>query len=141
MFDLPPCAEAIADYYEVPYVIVGAVAKQEGGAPGVVSPPNRNGTVDIGLMQINSIWWDERNPVNLWELGITPERARDDACTSIVLGTWVLQQNHARFGNWFQAIAAYNAGPNNWQAGYSYAQSVVQHVQDAITRSFGPVSD
>ena len=141
MFDLPPCAEAIADYYQVPLVIVAGVAKQEGGAPGVVSRPNRNGTVDIGLMQINSIWWDQRNPVNLRDFNITPERARDDACTSIVLGTWILQQNHARFGNWFQAIAAYNAGPNNWEAGYDYAMSVVGHIQNKVTQSVRTRSD
>jgi soluble lytic murein transglycosylase-like protein len=128
MIDLPPCAAEFADYYRVPYEIVQAVATQEGGWPGAKIGPNKNGTYDLGVMQINTIWFDEKNPVNLSKFGITEELVRNDACTNIAMGTWVLHQNYNRFQNWWQAVAAYNAGPGNWEAGMGYARKVRGHL-------------
>ena len=130
MLDLPPCAEYFSQHYQVPIVVIAAIRKKEGGWPGAVIGPNRNGTYDLGVMQINTIQWDERNPVNLRDFGITPERVRDDACTNIAVGTWIIRQNYDRFNDWWKAIAAYNAGPNNWPAGKRYAQDVVNIINE-----------
>lgn len=130
MFDLPPCAEDYADHYAVPLAIVEAVAEQEGGAPGVVAE-NGNGTVDVGVMQINSVWFEPENPVDLTARGITFERVRDEACTNIAVGVWILAQFHERMNHdWGRAIAAYNAGPNNWRAGLGYAREVIARLPD-----------
>ena len=131
MVDLPPCSMQIAEYYQVPISIIVAVARQEGGGVGVVSPPNRNGTRDLGIMQINEIWWDDRNPINLAERGITKEGVLNNACLNIGMGAWILRQNYVRFdGDWVKAVAAYNAGPNNWEAGMDYAKGVSQHLME-----------
>ncbi|MDR9468928.1 MAG: hypothetical protein RI559_11815, partial [Marinospirillum sp.] len=68
--DLPPCAATYADFYEVPMVIMMAIREQEGGWPGA-EIKNRNGTVDLGVMQINSAWFEPGNPVDLNARGIT----------------------------------------------------------------------
>lgn len=127
--DLPPCADAFAEVYAVPRVVIEAVAEQEGGRPGLVVE-NDNGTVDVGIMQINSAWFEPGNPVDLGERGITLARVRDDACLNIAIGTWILNRYHARMGgHWGRAISAYNAGPGNWRAGIDYAHAVNARIQ------------
>ena len=122
--DLPPCTDTISEYYGVPRIIIEAIAEQEGGAPGVVAH-NNNGTTDVGVMQINSAWFEPNNPVDLPARGITLERVRDNACLNIAIGTWIFEQYyHQMDGDLGRALAAYNAGPGNWQAGVDYARSV-----------------
>jgi soluble lytic murein transglycosylase-like protein len=65
---------------------------------------NKNGTVDMGMMQINSIHLTE-----LEKYGIT-SRELADPCMSIHVGAWILSQNFQRIGFNWQAIGAYNAG-------------------------------
>ena len=57
MFALPDCAVEIAAYYEVPIQVVAAVRQQESGSRGQAVGrigPNKNGTYDLGAMQINT---------------------------------------------------------------------------------------
>lgn len=127
--DLPPCTDDYASAYGVPVMIVEAVAEQEGGSPGVVAR-NSNGTVDVGVMQINSVWFEPDNPVDLPARGITLERVRDHACLNIAIGTWILAQYHERMDNhWGKTLAAYNAGPGNWEVGIGYAHEVIARMQ------------
>jgi soluble lytic murein transglycosylase-like protein len=66
---------------------------------------NHNATTkDIGILQINSWWFDK-----LAEHGIT-ESALYDACTNIFVGAWVLAQSFQAFGVNWEGIGAYNAG-------------------------------
>ena len=121
---LPACALLISQFYEVPMPLLEAIAIQEGGGRGVVAQ-NSNGTYDLGLMQINSVWWEPENPTNLWSLNITKETALYDDCVNVGLSAWILRQNAERLGNdWFLATAAYNAGPHNLRGGVGYAVSV-----------------
>ncbi len=49
------CMAAAAAFYHLPPRALPAIHAVEGGAVGVVSP-NTNGTADLGVMQINTIW-------------------------------------------------------------------------------------
>lgn len=64
---------------------------------------NRDGSEDIGLMQINSRWM----PL-LRRYGITTADLLEP-CTSIMIGAWVLGSNFQRMGYNISAIGAYNA--------------------------------
>lgn len=131
--DLPPCAQTYADFYDVPVVIMAAVREQEGGWPGA-EIKNRNGTVDLGLMQINSAWFEPGNPVDLNARGITQERVRDNACLNVAISAWILNRYHHKMGyDWGRTLAAYNAGPGNWEAGVDYAWQVSRRI-DKITK-------
>jgi soluble lytic murein transglycosylase-like protein len=64
---------------------------------------NKNATMDVGLMQINS-WWLPK----LRSMGIHREHLFDP-CTSIHVGAWILAQNFRQYGFSWKAIGAYNA--------------------------------
>lgn len=97
------CLAKSAQDYNVDVNLLKAIAKTESGfSAGAISPPNTNGTVDIGYMQINSSW--------LGKLGrdITKE-ALLDPCTNIQVGAWILANNIKTYGNTWKAVGAYNA--------------------------------
>lgn len=133
MFDVAAleCAHQIAHYYEIPIAILQAIADTEGGAPGVTSNRNHNGTYDLGVFQINTVWFSGDQGRYLASLGFNKSVVRDEACPSIALGAWILRKNFDAFkGDWFHAFAAYNAGPGNVKAGYPYAYRVTEKLKN-----------
>lgn len=103
--------------YDTPVLLLRAILAVEGGGAGVVGH-NPNGTQDLGWAQINSSWM----PV-LHKTGITTADLLHDPCVNIGVAAWLLRLNFQRYGNWFQAVEAYNAG-NKLGRGKAYAQKV-----------------
>ena len=100
------CWEVAGERYGVHPWLLAAIAKVESGfEPGAINGTHaaRTGSVDLGLMQINSSWL----PV-LARHGITREHLFDP-CTSITVGAWILAGLFARHGVTWEAIGAYNA--------------------------------
>ncbi|WP_217999638.1 lytic transglycosylase domain-containing protein [Thauera butanivorans] len=64
----------------------------------------RTGSVDLGLMQINSRWLPKLEPQ-----GITRDRLLTDACTNIEVGAGILADLKKRHGDSWNATGAYNA--------------------------------
>jgi len=97
------CWEEAAARYQVNSALLVAIARTESGMNPRAVGHNRNGTRDLGLMQINSAW--------LPTLATHGIREHDllDACTSIHVGAWVLAQNIHRLGYTWEAVGAYNA--------------------------------
>lgn len=106
MFDLPPCLYDIAEHYKVPPTLIKAIHRTEGGKPGSIIGPNRNGSYDLGVMQINDLWIE-----TFEKHGISKDDLIYDACTSIAVGTWILAKRYKEFDHsWIKAVKAYNAG-------------------------------
>ena len=100
------CWEAAGERYGVHPWLLAAIAKVESGFdPSAVNDTHaaRTGSVDLGLMQINSSWLPA-----LAKHGITRERLFDP-CTSVTVGAWILAGLFARYGVTWEAIGAYNA--------------------------------
>lgn len=101
------CWAAAAHRYDLPVELLYAIGHVESRHnPRAISPPNRNGSHDIGVMQINSDWLPA-----LARYGITRRDLIDKPCTNIQVGAWILSQEVQRFGYTWYAIGAYNAGP------------------------------
>ncbi len=98
------CWEQAARRHQVnPYLLVAIAEVESGLRPGAIGR-NTNGSIDIGLMQINSLWLPE-----LQRHGIAP-RDLLDPCVSVHVGAWVLAQKMRLHGNTWTAVGAYNAG-------------------------------
>lgn len=114
--------ESIGAKYGLNPYLLHAIAKQESGLkPHVISKPNSNGSVDIGLMQINSSWLPTLNR----RFGIQ----RQDlfrSCVNLDVGAWVLYQNIQEMGYNWRAIGAYNAR-TDWKR-LNYVKNVYRHV-------------
>ena len=78
------CVKLSADRYGMPAGIIQAILKVEGGRVGQ-AVPNKNGTEDLGPMQINTLWLPE-----LASYGITRQQLQHDRCVNILVGTWIL---------------------------------------------------
>lgn len=110
------CWKDAATYHGVDVWLLYSIAWVESGFNPKAIGRNKNGTVDIGMMQINSIWVRQ-----LGQYGISSS-SLSDACTSVYVGAWILAKNIKRHGYTWRAIGSYNSA--NPQKGYKYASKV-----------------
>jgi len=118
----------------VPYPILQAVAQQESSYnPSAVSPAGA-----VGLMQIM--------PANFQSFGVTNPT---DPVQSANAGAAYLAQLYQQYGNWADALVAYNEGPGNFAksgafpSSQSYADAILANagVSDAVDSSGSPSTD
>ncbi|WP_245803925.1 lytic transglycosylase domain-containing protein [Geothermobacter hydrogeniphilus] len=76
------------------------MAKAESNFGSAAPNHNRNGTVDIGLMQINSIWLDQLGPT--WDYLFDP-------CTNIMTGAWILSRCIQDYSYTWRAVGCYHS--------------------------------
>ncbi|OXJ19928.1 lytic transglycosylase domain-containing protein [Burkholderia sp. AU6039] len=102
-------------------LLLVAIAKVESSMNPRAMNWNRNGTYDIGLMQINST-----HLPRLVKVGVTHRRLIDEPCTSIATGASILADFIDRHGYTWNAVGAYNAGssPKREPARKAYATKV-----------------
>lgn len=131
MVGLPACIYEIADYYEVPIELIAAVKFAESSNMSEVGKigPNRNGTYDLGIMQINTWWLEDAGDSSLIHWGIDEQELLSNPCTNLAVGTWILHQNLSRYKDTKKALAAYNAGKPNSSEGLKYAEKILQRLQ------------
>jgi len=97
------CWHDVASWYGVNVHLLYAIAKTESNLNPNAMNRNKNGSYDIGMMQINSSWLP-----TLRKHGISEEQLKDP-CISLQVGAWILAQNMARMGTTWEAVGAYNA--------------------------------
>lgn len=70
-----------------------------------INKANSNGTIDYGLMQINSIWLPHLKKNFGAEVNDL-----FDSCYNIHVGTWILSKSFSKWGYNWNAVGAYNVG-------------------------------
>ena len=121
------CWDEAAVRYGVSSALLYAIARTESGLNPQAIGRNRNGSRDIGLMQINSAWLP-----TLATRGIG-ERELLEPCTNIQVGAWILAGNVQRLGYTWDAVGAYNAETPALRR--AYAERVYRHVVAASVPS------
>ncbi len=94
------CFQEAGQKYAVSPRLLWAIAKAESNFDPSSINRNRNGTIDVGLMQINSIWADQLG--GTWD-------ALGNPCTNVMAGAWILSQCIRDYGNTWQAVGCYHS--------------------------------
>jgi len=100
------CFEQAAKKFGVDVRLLKAIAKVESNFDQGAINRNKNGSYDVGIMQINSSWLP-----TLSKFGVTEEGLSRDACLNVEVGAWVLKGNIQSLGKTWKAVGAYNS-PN-----------------------------
>ncbi|UUZ66613.1 lytic transglycosylase domain-containing protein (plasmid) [Polaromonas sp. P1-6] len=83
-----------------------AIAQHESWMNPGIALRNANGSLDLGLMGINTIHLEPGEP--LYRGGFTAKMLLDP-CTNVMTGAYLLRLKMNRFGNTWQAVGAYHS--------------------------------
>ena len=100
------CFREAAQKYHVNEDMLQAITKIESNFNPKATHRNSDGSLDVGLMQINSSHFAmlER------DYGITQQDLIDKPCVNVQVGAWILAQAVQVFGPTWRAVGAYGAG-------------------------------
>jgi soluble lytic murein transglycosylase-like protein len=97
------CFTAAGQYQTVNPLILRAIAWQESHDATTAKHVNSNGSVDYGLMQINSIHLPK-----LAQYGISADKLMNP-CANVYVAAWHLRQKMNKYGNTWAAVGAYHS--------------------------------
>ena len=97
------CIIPAAQHHTVNPLVLRAILNVESSLQSSTIHVNANGSVDVGMGQINSIHFQE-----LAKWGVTPQKLMD-ACVSTYVAAWHLKKGILKYGNTWFGIAAYHS--------------------------------
>lgn len=126
--DVPiECINKAAVEYYVPAKLIISVLKTENGRIGTESK-NKNGTVDLGPMQINSSWLP-----TLYRYGFTKNDVQYDPCKNVEIGTWILSNSIASEASLNKGIGDYNSHSDYYNIKYrTMVLNHLHHIESII---------
>src|SRR3546814_15983173 len=119
------CVVNAAALYHLPEPLVWTILYVEGGKVGTVSG-NKNGTADLGPMQINTSWLKTLAP----QYGITAVELRSrlvwDGCFNVAIGSWILRHNIDGCRNFWCCVPRFKYSTSNMSGRRQAERRVVQ---------------
>jgi hypothetical protein len=103
------CMATAAAFYHLPPRVLPSIQAVEGGRVGMVHP-NSNGTADLGLMQVNTIWIQPLARVARMEPAQVADRLVHDPCFNIAAAAAIMRVYLTEaHGNLMRAIGHYHS--------------------------------
>ena len=112
------CFNEAGSSYKVPPMLLQAIAWVESRYDKNAKNENTNGSIDMGVMQINSLWLEP-----LSQYGIEQKHLYN-ACFNINVAAWILRQQINEVGYNWQAVAQYHS--HDAERGDNYARKVAR---------------
>lgn len=109
------CFDYAGSHYGISPELLSAIALVESNHEPNAVNRNRNGTVDYGLMQINSQWAPEFG--EYWDY-------IKDPCYNVLAGAWILRRCISRFDDTWSAVGCYNTGRADGKNALRYIRKV-----------------
>lgn len=123
---LASCLYLAAQTYSVPVEVLFGILRVEGGRIGQ-QVGNKNGTYDLGPMQINTIWIPQL--AKGWGISerLAQRFVRDDLCVNVSVGAWILRQQINKTGHLSKGIAHYHSATPH--LGKAYLSRVIDRLR------------
>lgn len=125
------CFENAGKYYGIDPDYLRAIAWQESRFKHNVINKNYDGSLDVGIMQINT---NTLKSIKREYPNLTKDRLLNEPCLNIFVGGMLLKRNFNAYGKKWLSVGMYNAGMRNSnkviQNRYNYASKINQHYQD-----------
>jgi soluble lytic murein transglycosylase-like protein len=106
------CFDEAGEQYNINPTLLKSIARIESNLNPKAMNKNQNGSIDIGLMQINSFW--------IKTLGLDFGKLISDPCYNTMTGAKVLKQCIDRYGYTWEAVGCYNATSAPKRVKYSW---------------------
>ncbi|OGW22166.1 MAG: hypothetical protein A2077_03825 [Nitrospirae bacterium GWC2_46_6] len=106
------CFEEAARTYGINQALIESIARTESNLNPKAVNKNLNGSMDMGLMQINSFW--------IKPLGLNAGELISNPCYNTMTGAKILKQCIDRYGYTWEAVGCYNATSKHKRANYSW---------------------
>jgi hypothetical protein len=106
------CFEEAGKMYGINPALLQSIARVESGLDSKAVNANKNGSTDLGLMQINSAWIET--------LRLNGNELLSDPCYNVKTGAQILKGCIDRWGYTWKAVGCYNAVTESKRAGYSW---------------------
>ncbi|EMY3602398.1 lytic transglycosylase domain-containing protein [Klebsiella aerogenes] len=98
------CITDAAQCFQINPLVIKAIIWQESRNQQQTININKNKTVDIGVMQINTVHFK-----SLKAHGIDEELLRENSCANVFSGTWILKKSIERYGYTWTGIGNYHS--------------------------------
>lgn len=98
------CIVEAAQCFKINPLLIKAIVWQESRNRQQAMNRNANRTVDVGIMQINTVHFKA-----LKSLGIDETLLRENSCANVFSGAWVLKQSFERYGYTWDGIGNYHS--------------------------------
>lgn len=108
------CINYSARRYNVSPWIIKSIIKVESNWNPRAFNRNKNGSYDVGIMQINSSWFPKLRKYGIYE------RYLWDPCINIEVGTWILAQCIHKYGYRWEAVGCYHSSSYSRKTQYAY---------------------
>lgn len=103
------CMVASAAFYHLPPRVLPSIQRVEGGKAGLIMK-NTNGTFDLGLMQVNTIWVKPLSAYTHLDAYTIKDRLIYDPCFSIAAAAVIMRQYMAEtHGDVVTAVGYYHS--------------------------------
>lgn len=106
------CFEEAAQLYGLNPNLLKSIAKVESNLNANAIGRNKNGSFDIGVMQINSGW--------IKALQLNPDELIKNPCYNVMTGARILKKCTDRHGYTWEAVGCYNAVSPDYRVKYSW---------------------
>ncbi len=106
------CFEEAGKKYDISPLLLECIAKTESNFDPGATYKNTNGSVDLGLMQVNSYW--------VKAFGLDRDRLIADSCYNAMAGARILSQCVDHHGYTWEAVGCYNAVSMDKKKAYSW---------------------
>ena len=106
------CYEEAGNTYGINPSLIESIAEIESSSNPQAINRNQDGSIDMGLMQVNSSW--------ITTLGLDSGRLLSDPCYNVRAGARILKYCIVKHGYTWEAVGCYNAASKHKRVGYSW---------------------